>query len=165
MGRLPPIPWQILCIEFQELTCIITALRKSQEMQRNHRQCFGWKKQPKRNTTQTLVTIIIVFIILKSPSEILEIFSLFPHSHLNLFVMLVANSLHTLQIAINFVLYTVVNRQFRKTFKETMCCTWKSYDAHRREQMISLTSFTHIERKVSMKSSSKKSNQSNGSLH
>ncbi len=148
--------------------CIITALRKSQEMQRNHRQCFGWKKQPKRNTTQTLVTIIIVFIILKSPSEVLEIFSLFPHSHLNLFVMLVANSMHTLQIAINFVLYTVVNRQFRKTFKDIMCCTWKSYDEQRREQMISLTSFTRIEQiepKVSRKSSSKKSNQSNGTLH
>ena len=131
---------------------LVSALRRSQEMQRNHRQCFGWKKQPKRNITQTLVTIIMVFIILKSPSEVLEIFSFFSNSQSNLFVMLVANSLQTLQISINFVLYSVVNRQFRKTLKEIMCCSWKSYDAQRREQMVSLTSLRHYEAKATLQS-------------
>ena len=131
---------------------LVSALRKSQDMQRNHRQCFGWKKQPKRNITQTLVAIIIVFIILKSPSEALEIFSLFSTSHSNLFIMLLANSLHTLQFSINVLLYTVVNRQFRKTFKEIMCCSWKSLDAQRRERIVSLTSFTHLEATASFKS-------------
>ncbi len=130
-------------------TCgLMQALRMSESMQKQHRQVFTFRKMPKVNVTQTLITIVIVFIVLILPSEFLQIwffFSTGAKSELISLVVALCNMLHTANFANNFILYTIVNKQFRKTFREFIQCSWKTARVVRQERLHSMTSFTNVD--------------------
>ena len=107
--------------------CLIRALRQSYRMQRMYR-----ANQPRdsgHRITPTLVTIIILFTILVTPSEILAFFKHYIISKrhggdFNTFktANTVANFALVTNFSINFVLYCVINVQFRKTVRDIMSC-------------------------------------------
>ncbi len=128
---------------------LLRALRKSNKMQRSHRRTHSFKYMPRTNMTQTLITIVIVFIILILPSECLQIwFFVSTESKLeSKLVSLIAtfcNMLHTTNFAINFICYSVVNSQFRKTFWDWNKCALHNGLYIGRERLISLTSLTNL---------------------
>ena len=142
LGFWMPISVMIFCT-----AQLVITMRKSQQLQRSHRQCYGWPKSPKKNITETLIAIIVMFISLMISSEILEIwqfFSSMPQSEVIRLLMVISNFLHTLQFAVNFILYSIVNRHFRKTFQDLLKCTMKSASYLRRDKMQSLTSSSYL---------------------
>ena len=108
--------------------CLIKALRQSFKMQQMYR-----ANQPKdsgQRITPTLITIIILFTILVSPSELLKFFENFitkSKSDSPKFLMYqnateITNFMMVINFAINFVLYCVINVQFRRTVRDIVCC-------------------------------------------
>jgi hypothetical protein len=90
--------------------------------------------------TPTLVALIVVFIICVGPSGILDFFrqlvvfradgsSYGYYSYQT--TAIVTNCLFLINFAVNFVLYCVVNVQFRRTARDIMCCAWRSAGGHR----------------------------------
>ncbi len=83
------------------------------------------RSTPKTHVTYTLITIVVVFQVLILPSECLQIWFFFhknKKTDLILMVAVICNAFHTLNFSINFILYTVVNSQFRKTFVNNILC-------------------------------------------
>ncbi len=110
----------------------------------NNRNRQNKTKQNKNKTQQTHITKQWQWQRLKN---------IFLHDGAQLFTLclhtsqVISNCLHTLQFALNFVLYTVVNQQFRQTFKELLFCSRKNNVGNaRKEQMLSLSSVTYVNR-------------------
>ncbi|XP_035824692.1 uncharacterized protein LOC106011274 [Aplysia californica] len=90
------------------------------------------KKRPSdsalNSVTATLVAVVILFLILVSPSELLK-FSVgyaLTDSHQKKVVTYVTNFMQVLNFSLNFVLYCAVNKTFRHTLKGLICCCWLS---------------------------------------
>lgn len=75
--------------------------------------------------TLTLISIVCMFLVLVTPSELLHLF-FYAISDENQeaasLAIDVTNSLQTANFAFNFVLYCVVNVQFRETWKDVILC-------------------------------------------
>ena len=105
-------------------THLIRALRESYRMRRVYR-VHSQAPQPGSRITPTLVAIVVMFIVLVSPSEIIQfLFYVVEDTaveHLN-FATVITNLLHTMNFSLNFVLYCIVNVHFRNTIKEIIFC-------------------------------------------
>ncbi len=142
LGFIVPVMILLFCT-----VRLLRALRKSQKMQRSHRRTYSFKYMPRTNMTQTLITIVIVFIILILPSECLQIWFFVSTRTESKLISLIAsfcNLLHTTNFAINFILYSLVNSQFRKTFWDWNKCALHNGLYVGRERLISLTSLTNL---------------------
>ena len=109
--------------------CLIRALRQSFQMQRMYR--ANAPRDSGHRITPTLITIVVLFIILVVPSEILEFlknFVLVPRQGASLDAFLSAtiimNFNQACNFAVNFVLYCVINVHFRETILHVFCCKW-----------------------------------------
>uniref|UniRef100_A0A2C9KHK6 G-protein coupled receptors family 1 profile domain-containing protein n=1 Tax=Biomphalaria glabrata TaxID=6526 RepID=A0A2C9KHK6_BIOGL len=88
------------------------------------------RKRPSDNAlnsvTATLVAVILLFLLLVSPSELLK----FSVEHTSAdetqkrIVMSVTNFMQVLNFSLNFVLYCAVNKTFRHTLYGLICCCW-----------------------------------------
>ena len=80
---------------------------------------------PGAHITPTLIAIVCAFLILVSPSEIIHFYYYtIQHDQVEAFNMAIAvtNMLQTINFSLNFLLYCVVNAQFRDTWKGLMYC-------------------------------------------
>ena len=104
---------------------LIDALRESYKIRRTYR-VSGQTQQIGRHITPTLIAIVLMYIILVSPSEIVNFISYFINvdAHIEAFrlVMSITNAMHTLNFAINFILYLIVNIYFRNTVRDMLIC-------------------------------------------
>ena len=110
-------------------TRLVQALRESSRIQRQYwtviRATTGMMasqtgSEKGRRLTGTLVAIVIFFLVLVTPSEVLNLcYYVVRHDNAPSFelALVVANVLQTANFALNFVLYCACNSQFRATWK------------------------------------------------
>ncbi|KAK6184704.1 hypothetical protein SNE40_007118 [Patella caerulea] len=104
---------------------------------------FNRHSSRKRNTesalnsvTATLVSVIILFLILVSPSEILK-FTLYYTSkslqknHRFDIVKYITNFMQALNFSTNFVLYCAINKSFRNSLRSLCCWWWRKLKSRR----------------------------------
>lgn len=134
--------------------CLIRALRQSMNMQRRYR-----VNRPKQDSghhiTPTLIVIIILFMTLVIPSEIIK-FAMFIVEKQGLTMqpavkqaiasaMIITNFLQVCNFAVNFVLYCILNVHFRKTIAYFLCCKWnkkKQLSSQKSNQTVTTTLIT-----------------------
>lgn len=114
--------------------CLIRALQKSARMRRMYR-----VNQPSVDSshrlTATLVAIVVFFLILVTPSEILKFIRFMyidkragRETHSESFYLFfstgtaITNFLQAVNFTVNFILYCVINVHFRKTIKQILTC-------------------------------------------
>lgn len=112
--------------------CLVRALRQSSRLQMTHR-----ANRPRdaaaagRTITPTLVVLVLMFIVLVVPSGVLGFFGeyILRHfsssgGHYSAYMLTVAfvNCLVVVNFAVNFVLYCVINAQFRRTVVQLCSC-------------------------------------------
>jgi len=81
--------------------------------------------------TSTLVTLIIVYIVCVGPSaavDLLQPVIVYGQDgyHAYQTATIITNCLFLINFAANFILYCVVNVQFRRTARDVLCCAWKT---------------------------------------
>ena len=104
---------------------LIGALRESYRVRRAYHATVNAHLQIGRHITPTLIAIVVMYIILVSPSEIINFLHyLFAAAHIEAVRLAIAvtNALHTLNFAVNFILYLIVNIYFRNTLREMLNC-------------------------------------------
>ena len=106
---------------------LIQALRHSLKVQRQYR--ANKTDDSGHRLTPILITIIILFLVLVCPSEVLQFVRamLPPHDHYLLFQLatVVTNFMQAINFAINFILYCVLNVHFRNMLKHVLLCKWR----------------------------------------
>ncbi len=125
---------------------LIRALRESYRMRKEYR-VHSRTQQPGTKITPTLIAIVVMFIILVTPSEVI-LFTYFcvksSQTEVVTTLMVIFNAMHTLNFAINFVLYCVVNVHFRSTLMDLLfCCRPRTGRRHLLKRQ-SLTSYTTV---------------------
>ena len=109
--------------------CLIRALQQSMHMQRKYR-----VNRPKQDSghriTPTLITIVVLFMVLVVPSEIIKFTNFIlekqdKHSQGLRYAKVITNFLQASNFAINFILYCILNKHFRNTILYFLCCGWK----------------------------------------
>ena len=83
------------------------------------------------SVTATLVAVVVLFLILVSPSEVIKFIyaKIHPidrdaknkHYHYYQIILHVTNFMQSLNFSINFILYCAVNKSFRKTLRSLIC--------------------------------------------
>ncbi len=128
---------------------LIQALRESYRMRKEYR-VHTRTQQPGTKITPTLIAIVVMFILLVTPSEVIQ-FTYFKvessHTDVVTTLMVIFNAMHTLNFAINFVLYCVVNVHFRSTLIDLLlCCCGVSRKGRQRRLLKrqSLTTYTTV---------------------
>lgn len=121
LGVLIPLVALIFCN-----ICLIRALRNSTKVQ--HRYRANKAKQPSHRVTPTLIAIIVLFLVLVCPSEIINAIAQF-HSSVSAWqpyrvVAMISNFMMACNFAVNFVLYCIINKHFRKTVRSIICLTY-----------------------------------------
>ena len=122
LGNLIPL----LILAFCNI-CLILALRESTRMRRQFR-VHSNKAESHNRITPTLIIIVLMFFILVSPSEILHfLFKFFvdaseQQKEAYLLAASVLNVMVTINYSFNFVLYCVINVQFRRIVKDLLLC-------------------------------------------
>ncbi len=76
--------------------------------------------------TVTLVAIVVMFLILVAPSEIMKHLAYLFYGNLNhnytyLTIEIITNLMQTINFSANFILYCIINPSFRRTMKEMLC--------------------------------------------
>ena len=103
---------------------LIRALRASARMRQECR-VHGGRQQPGNRITPTLVAIVLMFIFLMTPSEIIsfmiDVLEIKSEKHEAL-ILVITNLMNTINFSVNFVLYCVVNVHFRSTLVNLLCC-------------------------------------------
>ena len=101
---------------------LVLALRASYRMQLT---CRINAKPPGIHITSTLVAIVLAYLILVSPSEIVNFYYFNTKTDAEIIglVIVISNVLQTSNISLNFVLYCIVNSQFRDTVKSLLRCS------------------------------------------
>ena len=103
---------------------LIRALRASARMRQECR-VHGGRQQPGNRITPTLVAIVLMFIFLMTPSEIInfmiDVLEIKSEKHEAL-ILVITNMMNTINFSVNFVLYCVVNVHFRATLLNLLCC-------------------------------------------
>ena len=113
-----------LCVLLYCNTGIIRALHRSRQKTRSQSQSFRNQRQnTQRRTSITLVSIVICFYFLVSPSETLTFYQKLVHdrTHEWRIMHLIFHVLLTVNMSFNFALYCIVNSQFRKTIPLLYC--------------------------------------------
>lgn len=80
------------------------------------------------SVTATLVAVVLLFLVLVSPSELMKFtvgYTLVDRDY-QLIVTYITNFMQVLNFSLNFVLYCAVNKAFRHTLHELICCCWLS---------------------------------------
>ncbi|VDI78516.1 probable G-protein coupled receptor 139 [Mytilus edulis] len=97
------------------------------------------------SVTATLVAVVVLFLILVSPSEVLKFIytKVTNETHGKNYTLLmikhVTNFMQALNFSVNFVLYCAVNKSFRKTLKNLFCfCDHHSTHYHRSHNDVKL---------------------------
>lgn len=110
-------------------TRLVQALRESRRIQRRYwaviHSTTGMTpsetgSERGRHLTATLVAIVVFFLVLVTPSELLHLcYYVVRHDNAPSFelALVIANVLQTANFALNFLLYCVCNSQFRDTWK------------------------------------------------
>ncbi len=123
---------------------LIRALRESMRMRQEYR-VSARPQQTGNKITPTLIAIVAMFIILVTPSEVIN-FTYFcirgSNTDAALTLIAVFNAMHTLNFAINFVLYCVVNVHFRSTLKDLLFCCREKKSRGNMLNRHSLSNFT-----------------------
>ena len=110
---------------------LIRALHQSSKMQRKYR--ANAPKESSHRITLTLITMVVLFFILVTPSAILIFFKdigMQPHeSNYQQYatyqtVTHILNLLQTINFSINFILYCLINVHFRKVMVQIVCFKW-----------------------------------------
>ncbi|XP_034171300.2 G-protein coupled receptor dmsr-1 isoform X1 [Osmia lignaria lignaria] len=87
------------------------------------------KERQTDRTTMMLLAVLLLFLLTELPQGILGLFSVLlgPGFFRTCYLMLgdVIDMLTLVNSAINFILYCTMSRQFRKTFNELFCNSWK----------------------------------------
>ncbi|CAG5124829.1 unnamed protein product [Candidula unifasciata] len=80
------------------------------------------------SVTATLVAVVLLFLILVSPSELMKFSVSYTSANKDqqLIVTYVTNFMQVLNFSLNFVLYCAVNKSFRHTLRGLACCLWLS---------------------------------------
>lgn len=104
--------------------CLVRALRRSYAMQRRYR--GDQAKDSGQRITPTLIAMIVLFVVLVGPSEILTFLGSLSRQNSRSYyrfriAAVVTNCLLLLNFAINVVLYCVLNTQFRRVMKNLFC--------------------------------------------
>lgn len=101
--------------------CLVRALRESSKLRRRYRVPAAHVDSNYR-ITSILVTIVVMYIVLVSPSEILRFMSKRANSSSGVWgtVVEVTNVLQAINFACDFVLYFVLNVHFRQAMKDLM---------------------------------------------
>lgn len=100
------------------------------------------KAQQENKTTLMLVAVVLVFLICQLPSAVLLIMSNFiPHDDMstwNLVIGLnnISNLLMAINASCNFILYSLLSRKFRQTFRTTFCSCVRDYKSHQRALIL-----------------------------
>src|SRR6218665_553362 len=109
--------------------CLVLALRRSHQLHKNSLAPVSppqSRKQSRHRITPTLISLIVLFIVLVAPSEILRFFRQHVVSSSSLVAFQtwtdVFNFLPLINFAVNFVLYCVVNVHFRQTCRDVLLC-------------------------------------------
>ncbi|GFR90322.1 FMRFamide receptor [Elysia marginata] len=78
------------------------------------------------SVTATLVAVVIFFLVLVSPSELLKFSISYTGASAcqERMVLYVTNFMQVLNFSLNFVLYCAVNKTFRHTLHGLICCCW-----------------------------------------
>lgn len=114
--------------------CLILALRQSMNMQRKYR-----VNRPKTDSghriTPTLIVIVILFMTLVVPSEIIKfVLFIFEKQSIKMSptaqyafrsAAIITNFMQLCNFAINFILYCILNVHFRNTVMYIFCCKWR----------------------------------------
>ena len=103
---------------------IIKALHRTKRKTRSQSQSFRNQRQNnQRRTSITLVSIVVCFCVLVSPSESLDFYlSIVAKSTRKWRILvIISNVLLTVNMSFNFALYCIVNSQFRKTIPVLYC--------------------------------------------
>lgn len=103
--------------------CLIKALRESRRLRQTvahtaRGQCsYNSTRKSNNRITLTLIALVLMFIVLVSPSEILHFYSSVGIGTFAAYeiAMVVANVLQGFNFALHFVLYVIVNVTFRRT--------------------------------------------------
>ena len=109
---------------------LIRALRHSLRMREQYQPSSAAAKESAHRITLTLVIIVLMYIVLVAPAEVINFFKTMVisqahiHTGFNLAVG-VLNTLQAVNFATNFILYCAVNTHFRKTVKELFCSCGK----------------------------------------
>lgn len=114
--------------------CLIRALRHSYRMQSMYR--ANKPSDSGHRITPTLIALIVLFTVLVAPADLVVFARLVDGKSYATFrtVTKVTNLLLLINFAINFVLYCVVNVQFRKTVREIVLCSWYGNQGRQRER-------------------------------
>jgi len=128
--------------------CLIRSLRQSHQLQLKYRA----NNKPKENShiTPTLITLIMMFIVCVGPSELLVFFRQYVLSqqatqsryYVYQIVLEVTNCLLLINFAMNFVLYCLVNTQFRRIMLDMVRCVWlrRRSRGHHRGRTVEMSS-------------------------
>ncbi len=107
---------------------LVFALRKSMKMRK---ECYVQKSSNRHShrITRMLITIVIVFILLVFPSELMDFCSDMvkmnvARTEMFMVVRSIANILQVLNFSCNFLLYCVLSVHFRHTAREIFLCRW-----------------------------------------
>lgn len=124
LGFLVPVILMIYCN-----VMIVMKLREARRMRREY-VCAGRGEgqpaMPDRALTYTLVIVVLMFLLLVSPSEVCNIVSKYvPNDPLSetflQTAVSIADVMNTLNFATNFLLYCIVNVHFRRTVSAVFC--------------------------------------------
>ncbi|XP_076387492.1 G-protein coupled receptor dmsr-1 [Megachile rotundata] len=98
------------------------------------------KERQTDRTTMMLLAVLLLFLLTELPQGILGLFSVLlgPGFFWTCYLMLgdVIDMLTLVNSAINFILYCTMSRQFRKTFNELFCKSWKLPRSTRKQIFI-----------------------------
>lgn len=103
-------------------TRLIKELKKAAREREINARGRGAAKRQSHRVTLTLVGVVVMFLILATPSEILKYID--PYrlwGDTGYAIAGVANLLQTLNFACNFLMYCAINSCFRRTLWETLC--------------------------------------------
>ena len=104
--------------------CNVQLIRALQKTYRVNCKAQQGRQGANPRITATLIAIVIMLLILASPSEILSIYYIVDRKTARYdFVLagIINNLLHTLNFSINFLLYCIANVNFRNTLKDIFC--------------------------------------------
>jgi len=110
--------------------CLVRALRRSYRLQTLYRANKPQESGGHR-ITPTLIAIIVLFTVLVAPADFVNFAGLTSErANYGAYeaATVITNFLLTINFAVNFVLYCVVNAQFRKTARDVLCCRWYDHD-------------------------------------
>jgi hypothetical protein len=108
----------------------------------------GSGSHPAPDMTTTLIAVITSFIVLVTPSEVVHFlyYAVVDDTWQSFsVVMVMANALQTVSFAVNFVLYFVLNRQFRRALSEARYCCgyWRRWHTDMNE-VTQMQQVTHV---------------------